>query len=114
MTCARDLSIVSSAPAPVLRERIARVEKSNASNTLQQNPGSPRSENAYNSGAKARARSSRFETIDGEPLWYGPRLRPAFVAQVLGQVFAGEHSRSMPVAYRREKTPTGLLLDKTA
>jgi hypothetical protein len=114
MTCARDLAISSGAPAPALRERIARVEKPNASNTLRQKPGSDESESAYQPGASARARSSRFETADSEPLWYGPRLRPAFVAQVLGQVFASENVSSAPVAYRRDSIPTGLLLDKMA
>jgi hypothetical protein len=114
MTCARDLAINSGAPAPALRERIARVEKPNPSNTLRQKPRSPESEIAHNFAAKARARSSRFETTDSEPLWYGPRLRPAFVAQVLGQIFAGENPQSQPAVYRHEGVPSGLLLDKTA
>jgi hypothetical protein len=114
MTCARDLAISSGAPAPALRERIARVEKPNASNTLQQKSGSDESDSEYISGASARARASRFETTGREPLWYGPRLRPAFVAQVLGQVFASENASSAPVAYRRDGIPTGLLLDKMA
>lgn len=45
---------------------------------------------------------SRFETDERAPLWYGPRLRPAFVAQVLGQVLTpdGAHdARSVFAAY---------------
>jgi hypothetical protein len=114
MTCIRDLAVVSSTPVPALHDRVVRVEKTNASNTLQHRPGSRESESAHSSGARARARASRFETTDSEPLWYGPRLRPAFVAQVLGQVFASENSPSAPVAYRRNEIPTGLLLDRTA
>jgi hypothetical protein len=33
-----------------------------------------------------RPKLSRNGTLEGAPLWNGPRLRPAFVAQVLGQV----------------------------
>jgi hypothetical protein len=114
MTCARDLSVISGAPASAQRERIVRVEKLNSSNMLQQKPGSNESASAYNSGANAGTRPSRFETPASEPLWYGPRLRPAFVAQVLGQVFASEISQPAPAAYRRDAIPTGLLLDRTA
>jgi hypothetical protein len=54
-------------------------------------------------GAHAPAcEMSRTGTFEHAPLWYGPRLRPAFVAQVLGQVFAtGEtcDPRSVAITY---------------
>ncbi len=37
-----------------------------------------------------RANPSRFGTNGFDPLWHGPRLRAPFVAQVLGQMLAGE------------------------
>ena len=40
-------------------------------------------------------RMSRNGTDESEPLWNGPTLRPAFVAQVLGQVMM-ESSASAP------------------
>ncbi|MGD0189950.1 MAG: hypothetical protein ABSD74_04330 [Rhizomicrobium sp.] len=41
-------------------------------------------------------------------------MRPAFVAQVLGQVFAGADSRpsNSLAAYRADGIPSGLLLDE--
>jgi len=115
MACARDLALITGTPASVARERVARVEKLNPSNALGQKPGSPDAESAESPNSRVRPRASRFETGSGTPLWYGPRLRPAFVAQVLGQVLPGSSvpSSSTP-AYRTDSIPTGLLLDEQA
>ena len=37
----------------------------------------------------ANPRRSRNETTLRAPIWYGPRLRPAFVTQILSQAFFG-------------------------
>jgi len=61
---------------------------------------------------------SQSDTNERAPLWYGPRLRPAFVAQVLGQVMApdGEHDcRSVFAAYEDVATRgfAGPILDRS-
>jgi hypothetical protein len=58
----------------------------------------------------------RNETVSFAPLWNGPRLRPAFVAQVLGQVLMNPRERASGlarVAYDNgaPKIPAALLLD---
>ncbi len=55
-------------------------------------------------------------TIEYAPLWNGPRLRPAFVAQVLGQVMMDRRDQAASlarVAYGRgvAQIPAALLLD---
>jgi hypothetical protein len=58
----------------------------------------------------------RNDTETTAPLWDGPRLRPAFVAQVLGQVLMDAQSQALslaPAAYRQRNAQIahGLLLD---
>jgi hypothetical protein len=102
-------------PAQASRERVTRVEKLNSSNALHRKPGSPDSDSPRNCGSRAQARASRFDTEESASLWNGPRLRAAFVAQVLGQVFAGAESQTtQPATYRRTQIPTGLLHDEMA
>jgi hypothetical protein len=102
-------------PAPAPRERVTRVEKPNSSNTLQRRSESPDANSPRNSGSRAHAQSSRFDTEESAPLWNGPRLQAAFVAQVIGQVFATAESRTtQSAAYRRAGIPTGLLLNESA
>jgi hypothetical protein len=54
---------------------------------------------------------SRSGTGSSGPLWNGPTLSPAFVAQVIGQVT--EQKRSAPLAYRqvRAQIPPGSFID---
>jgi hypothetical protein len=56
--------------------------------------------------------ASRSGTVSGAPLWNGPTLRPAFVAQVIGQVMMDE-KRSAPSAYREAlaQIPPGSFID---
>lgn len=115
MTCARDFAVIAGAPATAPHARVTRVEKSNPSSTLRQRPGSPQTEVPCHSGACARDGLPRFETEEAAPLWYGPILRSAFVAQVLGQVFPGSCAPASPApAYRSDRIPKGLLLDEKA
>ena len=60
--------------------------------------------------------SSHSETGSSAPLWNGPRLRPAFVAQVIGQVTMNHReqaARLARVAYNStaSQVPAALLLD---
>jgi hypothetical protein len=62
------------------------------------------------------ARPCRNGTIEYAPLWNGPRLRPDFVAQVLGQVMMDRREQAASlarVAYGRgvAQIPAALLLD---
>ena len=113
MTCTRELTLCSGVPAQAPRERVTRVEKLNSSNAMRRKPGTPESDSPRSYGPRAQAHASRFDTDESASLWNGPRLRAAFVAQVLGQVFAGAESQTMqPAPYRRAKIPTGLLHDE--
>lgn len=57
-------------------------------------------------------------TAGNAPVWYGPPLRPVFVAQVLGQVLMRDHQQASPLAgtpYRsRAQVARGRLLNRDA
>ena len=56
-------------------------------------------------GDRRRADASRIGTNAYAPLWNGPRLQPAFVAQVLGQVMMDGREEALRLAlpaYRGE------------
>jgi hypothetical protein len=58
-------------------------------------------------------------TTRSAPLWNGPSLRPAFVAQVLGQVMMEGHIQTpdlIVLEYRRgvSRSPAATLLDRSA
>ncbi len=61
----------------------------------------------------AQAALSRSGTEACAPLWYGPQLRPAFVAQILGQVMQSG-ARSVPPQVYQRRLPASLLLDARA
>jgi len=95
--------------AAVLRARLASrgLGQSNHSNTL---GGEGAAEERSGDAAPRRRATdtlSQFGTKDSEPLWNGPRLMPAFVAQVLGQVMMDTRDRASalaPAAYRQPGT----------
>jgi hypothetical protein len=62
--------------------------------------------------ATTAATVSRSGTVSGAPLWNGPTLRPAFVAQVIGQVLM-EQKPSASLAYREvvAQIPPGSFID---
>ena len=57
---------------------------------------------------------SRRGTEAFAPYWHGPRLRPAFVAQVLGQFFPGRAERAPSTAYGGELPNIARLYDDLA
>jgi hypothetical protein len=69
-------------------------------------------DNSLNAGDGA----SRSETDEFAPLWHGPQLRPAFVAQLLGQVFpaGGGWDRRSTQAYRSAGSRVGMRCVRTA
>lgn len=54
---------------------------------------------------------SQAETARHDPFWDGPRLTPAFVTHVLGQVMVGERNRIVRGAYGAAETNAPRLLD---
>ncbi len=60
-----------------------------------------------------QAALSRSGTEACEPLWYGPQLRPAFVAQILGQIMQ-PGARSVPPQVYQRRLPASLLFDARA
>ena len=95
-------TLPSTASAPWLRDRpmLRGPQKSNSDRTLDGgNAGDERSFESRNNGRRCTD-PSHFGTASAAPLWNGPRLRPAFVAQVLGQVLMDDNrSRMSPAAY---------------
>lgn len=93
-----------------------RVEKSRFSNKMH---GERRDDERFARANDAQLRNanlSRFETIESAPLWHGPRLRAAFVAQILGQALENEVApRSAKAGYEvRTQRLHNLLLDQKA
>lgn len=84
-------------------ERVRGAGTSNSSRTLD---GECAGEEPYARSAPRRAPVSQIGTEESAPLWNGPRLRPAFVAQVLGQVMMDPRERASslaPAAYRERR-----------
>lgn len=100
MTSSGNLTIVSDTGTSHPRNLSARVAKSRFAGNLYNAPAHG------GGGTRCDARLdlhplSHSGTRERTPLWYGPRLRPAFVAQVLGQVLFPESPdpRSALAAY---------------
>ncbi len=100
--------VARSTPGPVLR-----AGKSSDGNGL---GDETRPRNGAEAEPRATARdprASRYETAECAPLWYGPKLRPLFVTQLLGQTLAPMQARhSAVVAYgehARKIAPAALL-----
>ena len=88
---ARSAAVVS----PIEKPRCDKGFQENATaQTPRESAGEPRSE---------RRRSSHSGTTSNAPLWNGPRLQAAFVAQVLGQVLSPPaiNPQSAFAAYQR-------------
>ncbi len=79
-------AIVNRTGATLPRSLAARVASPCATSDFR-NDGEAEEGAANRFGGRPQGQNlSRFETSEYAPLWYGPRLRPAFVAQLLGQV----------------------------
>jgi hypothetical protein len=61
----------------------------------------------------SRALLCRHETLQIAPLWYGPRLRAHFVAQIIGQVLA-HADVAADAGYREDQAPVALIVDRRA
>jgi len=86
MTANGSFAIVNASGTSHPRSPAVRVTKARAASDFR-NDTTAGDGTANRFGAAPHAQNlSQSETNDHAPLWYGPRLRPAFVAQVLGQV----------------------------
>ena len=96
MTSGTTLTIATGTGTSHLRSLSARVAKARFSGNLHD---SPAKESAGGNRFRAQLRQSppsHSGTRETAPLWYGPRLRPAFVAQVIGQILYPENRDPRP------------------
>jgi hypothetical protein len=99
------VTFASSATQPRGDVRVRSAGKGNTSRSLN---GEDAGEEAFGHSAQDDRRhgpASRIGTTAYDPLWNGPRLRPAFVAQVLGQVMMDGRQEALRLAlpaYRGE------------
>jgi hypothetical protein len=103
MTSAAAFAIVTSGGISSLRQTCARVEKLRDCSDLRNDWRRPEEKSGAHSTFTSRKDLSRNETAAREPLWNGPQLNAAFVAQVIGQVMADDSVKppaSASAAYR--------------
>lgn len=96
------ITLVANAGTQVLRNASLRVEKACNTSDLRDRAMRDDARGTRNRESSAARELSQSETDAYAPLWHGPRLRPAFVAQVLGQVMTPEprrDARSVFAAY---------------
>ncbi len=95
------IAILGNAGAPALRHAHLRVEKACNASDLNDRTMHSDDPNAQRHTAATSRELSQSETQRAAPLWHGPRLSPAFVAQVLGQVMEStpRDARSVFAAY---------------
>jgi hypothetical protein len=107
------LAFASSVSISRKAERVSGIGDANASRTLD---GECAGEDAFRRSTRGDRRApllSRSGTDAYAPLWNGPRLSPAFVAQVLGQVMMTQ-SVQPAAAYRSvpAQIPNGSFFDR--
>jgi hypothetical protein len=103
MTDACILPIVAATGTARLRMVVGRIENPCSDKELRENvTAGPQHQGASDAGHERR-RASHSGTTSNAPLWNGPRLQAAFVAQVLGQVLSPPSSnpQSALAAYQR-------------
>jgi hypothetical protein len=88
MTDACILPIVAASGVARPYAVVSPIEKPRSDRGLQENATAPASREGTSAPRNERRRSSHSGTEPNAPLWNGPRLQAAFVAQVLGQVLA--------------------------
>lgn len=90
------------------------IQKSSASSTLDQEKANTRGDGESSARQNPPERLYRDDTRAFDPFWDGPRLVPAFVAQLLGQVMPERRETVMiETAYGCAISPRkALLLDR--
>ena len=92
MTDACILPIVAATGTARLRMVVGRIENPSSGKGLQENATAEPPHQGASEAGHERRRTSHSGTTSNAPLWNGPRLQAAFVAQVLGQVLAPQAS----------------------
>ena len=86
MTANGSFAIANAAGTSYPRSLAARVAKPCAASDFRNDTAADdHAANRFSGRSRAQG-PSHSGTAEHAPLWYGPRLRPAFVAQLLGQV----------------------------
>ncbi len=96
------LSSTAAAPASRARPLLRGPENANSSQTLDGRQAAHEQAFENRNNGRRRTDLSHFGTEAVGPLWHGPRLRPDFVAQVLGQVLMDNHRSERPSALYRD------------
>jgi hypothetical protein len=112
MSGANGVAIVTAGGPYRLRALNARVEKLRSGSGLRDDRERSAENSASNAARRNASSLSRYETVQSEPLWNGPQLNAAFVAQLLGQVLAdpaADDGRSALAAYRERAWRAGTL-----
>lgn len=86
MTGTGALLCLSASAARSVPARLAPIEKSNCNSRLDHGADGAKPSEPKRIPGRERLPASRYETDFDAPIWNGPRLRAAFVAQVLGQL----------------------------
>jgi hypothetical protein len=104
MTDSCTFPIVAATGIASARTTVGAVEKPRCDKGLQQDVTSQPPQETASGVRRERRRASHSGTNSNAPLWNGPRLQAAFVAQVLGQVLAPQSSdpRLALAAYQRD------------
>jgi hypothetical protein len=98
--------------APTFSLRV--IKKTSAANALGQQKQEPRHEREKTRAPLRVEFASRNDTSRHDPFWDRPRLIPAFVAQLLGQVMPERREKTMvETTYGRAGSPRmALLVDR--
>jgi len=116
MTDACTLPIVAASGIARSRVVVGRIEKPRCDKGLRDNVTAQTPEESAERARGDRRRPSHSGTESNAPLWNGPRLQAAFVAQVLGQVLTPRTNdpRLALAAYQRDdvRRPQSRLLDR--
>jgi hypothetical protein len=104
MTDACTFPIVAANGIARSRAIVASAGKPRCDKGLQENVTAQAARNEAQDARSGRGQESRSGTYSNAPLWNGPRLQAAFVAQVLGQVLAPQTGdlRLAIAAYQRD------------
>ncbi|HEY4943751.1 MAG TPA: hypothetical protein VII56_20150 [Rhizomicrobium sp.] len=104
MSLLPSVTLASSVIVARARERVRGVGDANSSRTLDGECEGDGEFRRSAQGDRRRAALSQIGTGSSAPFWNGPRLQPAFVAQVLGQVMTDRQKQTLnpAPAYRRQ------------
>lgn len=103
MTDVCSLPVAAASAVAPSRTVVGRIEKPRCDKGLQEDVTAQASRERVRNAYSDRRRASHSGTESNAPLWNGPRLQAAFVAQVLGQILAPQTSdpRSALAAYQQ-------------